>query len=99
MTDTIKCIECGADIVIDKPTERQLKAALIKTKFCPDCLRKHKYASVKSYQSAKRSEKQKKQKVIEDHSLPTFEEVERGYRKFWAKRGIDIDKYTEWGSL
>lgn len=92
MIDTVKCQECGADIVVDKPTPLQFKAAMAKTKFCAACLKRHKYASIKRYKAAERVARQ-------NSDLPTWEEVDRGYKLFWAKRGIDIDKYTKWGEI
>ena len=76
----VTCEGCGKILVITKSTERLLKQALCKQKYCEECAKK----SIQISNRISRMERNKNRTQEEQFGISEFNE---GYKRFWVKRG------------
>lgn len=90
---TVICQDCGAPILIEAASENSLECSVRKKKYCAECAykrhRKNQAKYQKTYKFKKTEDKRKKPVKQEDFS---FEDFDKAYERFFAKRGIDIKK-------
>lgn len=84
-TAEIKCKSCGKSFIIEKPTQGQLNSSIAKIRFCPECRAIRRAEGAKKYNEAVRTGRTP---YVREPNIVKL--VDEGYRRFWAKRGIDV---------
>lgn len=89
---TYECLQCHEQVTISKPTEGQLTSAIHRARFCPECLRQRRIECARINRKVYQARRKAKTPPPFENRFPTDDEIDRGYKKFWLKRGIDIEK-------
>lgn len=94
MLESIKaCDRCGSLYHIYAEDEVSMKRKIQKSKYCEDC------KVIKRKEAAKEQRKKRRTKLTPDDNpvMINKREFDKGYERFWAKRGMEPPKVDPWG--
>lgn len=92
-TGTITCSVCGKTVTITGDTNESFLKKMRRQKYCEEC------RVIKLKESIALSRKKERKKAKENEPLQiNFREFDKGYERFWKKRGLEPPKVDAWGN-